>query len=176
MKKLHILTWVFALLCLYSCKKDKSTESESSKSAAQTQSESSGPSVAMIYTFGGDPSLIPKDTANKMISSYLRSLDGSEDDLHSMILNAETLRQYLKDSSIKKVKVMFAHTLNYINAGHGGQPSGLKSGALTVVVVGYGSDGNYIYPPGDSDKVIDRAVPCPTNCPTFGSASDDLLP
>lgn len=171
MKKLHILTWVFALLCLYSCKKDKAPEA-----ANEGASETIGGSTAMTYTVLTDPNLIPVDTANKMISSYLRSLDGSDDNLRSLILNAETLRQYLKDSSIKKIKVMFAHTQNYINSGHGGEASGMKSGSLTIVLVGFGSDGNYVYPPGDSNKVIDRATPCPTNCPTFGNASDDLLP
>ncbi len=157
MRKLHILTWVVALLCCYSCKKDKTTESEASKTTAETQSGQGG-YTAMTYTVSADPNLIPIDTANKMINSYL---------------SAETLREYLKDSSIKDIKIMFAHTQDYINSGHEGQPSGLKNNALTIVVAGYRSDGTYVLSQGY--KVPDRARPCPTSCPLLGSASKDII-
>lgn len=172
MRKLHILTWVVALLCCYSCKKDKTTESEASKTTAETQSGQGG-YTAMTYTVSADPNLIPIDTANKMINSYLKSLDGDDANLRSLILNAETLREYLKDSSIKDVKIMFAHTQDYINSGHEGQPSGLKNNALTIVVAGYRSDGTYVLSSGA--KVPDRARPCPTSCPLLGSASKDII-
>ncbi|PSK89704.1 hypothetical protein [Taibaiella chishuiensis] len=172
MRKLHILTWVVVLLCCYSCKKDKTTESENSKQAAATQSDQGG-YTAMTYNVVIDTNLVPIDTVNRMIRSYLRSLDGEDDNLRSLILNAETLREYLKDSSIKEVKLMFAHTQSYMNSGHEGQPVGLKSNALTIVLAGYRADGTYVLSQGY--KVPDRARPCPTSCPLVGSASKDVI-
>lgn len=120
---------------------------------------------------------ITKDTANKMIGSYLTSIAGSSDvqnpDLNSLIVDADLLRDYLKDPEIKRVKVMFAHTLEYINAGHRGQNAGYKSAALTIVFAGFGKDGNYIFAPGN--MVPNHAVPCPRNCPDAGSATQSLL-
>ncbi|RYY17201.1 MAG: hypothetical protein EOO04_25770 [Chitinophagaceae bacterium] len=74
---------------------------------------------------------------------------------------------------IKRVKVMLAHTLKYINTGHGGQNAGYKSGALTIVFAGFTKDGNYVFAPGN--MVPNHAVPCPRNCPDAGSAAQNLL-
>lgn len=173
MKKLHILTWVLTLLCCYSCKKDKSTGDSAVPGQTADRSAPSGGYSTFTYDVTADPNLIPVDTANKMINSYIKSLEDSDGNLHSFSLDAETLREYLKDTSIKKVKVMFAHTQSYINSGHEGQPSGMKSNALTIVLAGYRSDGTFVIAPGD--KVLDRAQPCPTICPAFGNASNDLI-
>jgi hypothetical protein len=174
MKKLHILTWVFALLCFYSCKKDESTQAETAKEegAAQVQNGGGG-YYTMNYSILTDSNLIPIDTANKMISSYIKSLQDNDGNLHSLILNAETLRQYLKDSSIKEVKVIFAHKLSYINSGHEGEPAGLKSNALTIILAGYRSDGTYVLSQGY--KVPNRARPCPNACELTGNAANDFL-
>lgn len=175
MRKLHLLTWAFALLCLYSCKKDKKTEAEAvQQESLATESGPSGGYSVINYNINTDPHLVPVDTANKMIRSYLKSVENDDEMLHSLVINAETIRQYLKDSSIKEVKIMFAHTLNYINSGHEGQSSGLKSNALTVVLAGYKSDGTFVVLPGD--KIINKARPCPTSCPPYGDASNDILP
>lgn len=123
---------------------------------------------------------IYKDTANRMIQSYLNSIDsldpeGGADNqqLYSLIVGADELRTYLSDTSIKNVKVMFAHTLDYINAGNGNRPAGLKSGALTIVFGGFDKEGNYVYAPGM--KVPDMAKACPPKCPTKGTASNNLF-
>src|SRR5690606_7881631 len=119
---------------------------------------------------------IPMDTANKMIQSYLTSIASGENankQLQSLIVDAEVLREYLKDTSIKNLKVLFAHTLNYINSGHYGQNAGYHSNALTIVFAGYDSKGNYIFATGQ--KVPDQAVPCPANCPHSGTAANPLL-
>lgn len=173
MRKLHLLTWAFVLFCLYSCKKDKKTEAEAVQEEAQTQLPTGGYSL-MNYNINTDPNLIPVDTANRMIRSYLKSVENDDEMLHSLILNAETIRQYLKDSSIKEIKVMFAHTLTYMNSGHEGQNAGLKSNALTIVLAGYRSDGTYVLSQGN--KVPNKARPCPTSCPLIGEASNDILP
>ncbi|PZF71578.1 hypothetical protein [Taibaiella soli] len=121
---------------------------------------------------------IGKDTANKMIESYLTSIAGDTADLpaptlNSLIMDADLLRNYLSNQEIKKVKVMFAHRLDYINSGHAGQNVGLRSDALTIILAGYNKEGNYIFAPGR--MVPNHATPCPRNCPDFGSASNNLL-
>lgn len=115
------------------------------------------------------------DTANKMIQSYLTSIGKDTDNanIQSLIVDAGTLRKYLSDTSIKKVKIMFAHTLDYINSGHEGQPAGYTPFAFTIVISGYDSEGNYVLAPGN--MVPDHAEPCPTNCPTIGNAANALI-
>lgn len=119
---------------------------------------------------------ISKDSANKMIQSYLNSVSvpGTIQDtnLYSLILDAQALRTYLSDTTIKGVKVMLAHTLDYINAGNEGTNAGYKSNALTIVIAGYDQNGNYVLGPGY--RVPDRAVPCPVVCP-LGTAGNSLL-
>lgn len=124
-----------------------------------------------------DPGYIRSDSANKMIRSYLKSLDSlpiaDTPMLKSLIIDAGSLRDYLSDTSIKSVKLMFAHTLSYINLGHEGKP-GYNSDALTVVIAGYDGNGNYVLK--DDSLALDHARPCPRNCPSSGTASFDLLP
>jgi hypothetical protein len=126
----------------------------------------------------GDPAYIPVDSANKMISSYLNSIkyQTNDTDLKSLILDANALRSVLMDprgQNISHLKVMFGHTLNYINAGGENQPCGYKSGALTIILAGYDNQGNYIYCP--LGNILDNAMPCPAACPS-GQAGQDLLP
>lgn len=121
---------------------------------------------------------VGKDTANKMIASYLASTAGDTANLpapklNSLIMDADLLRHYLGNPDITKVKVMFAHRLDYINSGHGGQDAGLRSDALTIIIAGYNKAGNYIFSSGNA--VPNHATPCPRNCPDFGSASHNLL-
>ena len=122
------------------------------------------------------PVFIPTDSANKMIQSYLTSIGGSghDTDLRSLIFDADSLRAYLSNPAIKNIKVMFAHTLDFINAGGEGQNVGYSSNALTVVFGGYDEQGNYVLHPGN--KVPDFAQPCPTTCVEGGTASSDLFP
>lgn len=122
-----------------------------------------------------DSDFISADTANKMIQSYLTSIgkDSAGANIQSIIVDANSLRKYLDDTSIKKVKIMFAHTLDYINSGHNGQPAGYKPFAFTIVISGYNSNGDYVLAPGN--MVPDRGQPCPTNCTTFGEAANPLI-
>jgi len=122
---------------------------------------------------------ITKDTANIMISSYLTSIEADSapkpvPDLNSLIIDAKELRTYLNNNrNIKKVKLMLAHTMDYINEGNSGKPAGYSSNALTIVVAGYDSAGNYVYAPGN--MVPDHCAPCPTFCPVAGTAANNLL-
>lgn len=120
--------------------------------------------------------LVSKDSANKMISSYLASLDSvslkDSTALYSLIFNAAALRTYLANPSIDKVKIMFAHSLDYINQGNNGIPAGYTSGALTIVIAGANEDGDYVF---DNGRVMNAAMPCPRACLIEGTASHNLL-
>lgn len=120
---------------------------------------------------------IPMDSANKMIGSYLNSIhyNDNDTDLRALIVSADQLRQYMDDTAggkVKYLKLFFAHTLDYIAAGHGNQPAGYKSGALTLVVAAYDSSGSYIY--HDENKVLEYCMPCPNSCP-LGAAGNSFL-
>jgi len=116
---------------------------------------------------------IPIDSANKMIGSYLYSINSSYNDsgLRSFTINADSLRSYLDNGDVNNIKLIFAHTLNYINAGYDGVNSGLESGALTIIIAGYDNSGNYVYKNG---MVLDHLKPCPYTCPS-GQATNDYL-
>lgn len=124
------------------------------------------------------PEVISTDTANKMIGSYLASIDYQHEDsnLRAVVFDARVLRHYLDSmttsNDVEYIKIMFAHTLNYINSGHQNQFAGYRSGALTFIIAGYNTDGNYVFLP--SNLVIDNASPCPANCPP-GEAGNALF-
>ncbi len=123
---------------------------------------------------------ISQDSANKMLLSYLNSISYQQNDtdLRSIIFDADSLRAYLANTSISKVKIMFAHTLNYINNGGQNQNAGYQSGALTLIIAGYDTSGNYVYYNyGDSSvkMVLDYGRPCPTSCSTQGTSANDIL-
>lgn len=123
--------------------------------------------------------IIPVDSANKMLSSYLNSIGYADNDtdLRSLSFDAAALRHYLNTpasgAEITELKVMFAHTLDYINSGNSNLSAGYGSGKLTLIIAGYDSGGNYVFP--DNDHVFNKAMPCPENCPP-GEAGDALLP
>lgn len=146
--------------------------------------------IALMASCGSEPpppppgthvnpvDFIPRDSANKMINSYLNSISANANDtnLHSICINMDQLRLYDERSQgpgrIQHLKLFLAHKLDYVNAGNEGRPCGYSSNALTVVIAGYTANGSYVYLEGD--KVLDHSTPCPHNCPP-GQASSDLL-
>lgn len=122
---------------------------------------------------GLDSPFINRDSANKMISSYLMARQ-SDNEIKALIVDADALRYYLQNTDIKHVKLMFAHKMSYIRAGHEGVSAGYDNDKLTIVIAGYSSDNNYIYSP--QGAVMDFCQPCPYNCPESGTAANDLLP
>jgi hypothetical protein len=121
---------------------------------------------------------IPIDSANKMIGSYLNSINSQQNDsdLHSVIFDADCLRDYLKDNNVSKIKIMFAHTLEYINNGGQDQNVGYEAGKLTFVLAGFDRYGDYVFSLQDTIRsVMNHGTACPTICPRDGSASNDLL-
>lgn len=122
---------------------------------------------------------IPIDSANKMIGSYLNSIDvtHNDTDIQSLVIDMDQLMLYQDQTAqsqnrLTHIKLMFAHTLDYINSGHGNQPAGYNSKALTLIIAGYNQNGNYVYLNGN--QVLDHSTPCPHNCP-IGQASNSLL-
>lgn len=113
------------------------------------------------------------DSANRMLNSYLASTSGNDSDLHSLIFDADTLVKYLTDTTrgrIRKVKLMLAHRLDFINNGNYGRNAGYDLNALTLVIAGCDSNGNYVY--NARNMVYDYCQPCPYNCP---SSNDTLI-
>lgn len=122
-----------------------------------------------------DTNLISRDTANKMINSYLNSINYSvnDTDVKSFIINVATLKNFLdSEQNITQFKIFFAHTLRFINSGHANQYAGYSSNALTIIIAGVDSNGDYVYYPGTT--VIDNSAHCPSNCPP-GSAGNNTL-
>ena len=115
---------------------------------------------------------ISLDTANRMISSYLNSVNYPAVDtaVRSLAFNADTLRSYLSDSRITSLEFVLAHQLSYINGGSNrfGKNIGMKPGALTVIAVGLDNNGAVIR--NSSNGVYEHAMPCPTNCPNIADA------
>ena len=148
--------------------------SSNNKSSEVTDANHSQPS-----SLNNKISLIPIDTANMMILSYLNSINytNNDSDLHSLIVDAEALRAYLTEDSsgrsIQKIKIMFAHTMDYINSGGANQNAGYQSRKLTIVLAGYDYKGDYIYF-GDN-QVMNRFAPCPHLCPELGTAALDTF-
>lgn len=122
----------------------------------------------------GSASFLGKDTANIMLESYRKGNSGDSTALSSLIIDADSLRAYLADTSIRNVKLMFAHTLNYIKNGGLNKNCGYRSGALTIVLSGYDAEGNYKYYNGN--QVMDYFMPCPNTCPTQGTAQYNIFP
>lgn len=122
------------------------------------------------------PNFITKDSANKMIQSYLTSIDdpNNTEALRSLIVDADAMRKYLADTTIKEMKLMLAHTLQYINSGNQGQPAGYKATALTLILAGFNASGNYVY--YDTEFILNRARPCPPLCPPAGTAVRPTFP
>lgn len=165
MNKLSILSMV-AICGLLSCHPEKIS------CPAMSRNDESGSSKRAIDTASG---LIPIDSANKMILSYLASTNhtANDTDIQSLIINAGPLKELFScSSSVVSLKFMFAHKLDYINSGMYGIAAGYKRNALTVVVTGVDAAGNYVvFPAGTA---LNKSMPCPTSCPQ-GSASNSLI-
>ena len=121
---------------------------------------------------------IPVDTADSMIQCYLNSIHYPSNDTNvtSFIVNADTLRNYLNDTSngkIVQVKLMLAHTLNCVHSPAADANCGYNNKALTIVIVGYDKNNNYVLNP--QGMVYDRAQTCPPYCPSSGTASNALI-
>lgn len=146
--------------------------------AAASDKDNAPAAPAMAFLAPPASALISLDSANKMIGSYVSSVQSGEQgsaNVKSFIIDANTLRDYLNSDngkSITKMKISLGHTLDYINRGAAGRPCGYQNGALTILLSGIDQNGDYVF---YKNQVLDHAMPCPTACPVSGSAQNDLL-
>ena len=107
---------------------------------------------------------ISLDTANRMISSYLTSVNYPYQDtaIRSLSFDADTLRRYLMDSRITTLKFVLAHQTAYANSDLKGKYSGMKPGVMTIIAVGV--DDNNAVIRNTTGGVYEHALPCPNSC------------
>lgn len=147
-KYIYFMTIItFLIACNHRSKQNNSTESQSS----------------IVLPTVVDTSFLPVDSSATMIASYIASL-GSDvsTKLHSWSINADALRKYLDDTTIKEINLSLAHTKQYINSGNFGVPAGYTPGALTVVITGLNNSGGTVY--YRNLYTLNRAKPCPPLC------------
>jgi hypothetical protein len=164
----------FAIVTV-ACNKGKTEVAPNATPAATTPTSSSTARYAARDSNGYSVFISIAD-ANEMIESYVKSRSNNPNatfgpDVKSYTIDADALRAYLEDPNVKNIKVCFAHTQAYIDAGNSGIPAGYQSGAMTLVIVGYDASGNYIY---HDNAVLDHVLPCPYSCAP-GQAGNDLL-
>jgi len=117
----------------------------------------------------GYSQLISKDSANRMIQSYLNSINYPSNDstLRYLMFDADSLRNFLNDTShgkIATVKFMLAHKLNYINQGKYGVDAHMVGTAITLVMVGMSENEQYIFSGPNNAQVYDNFYRCPNFC------------
>lgn len=174
MNKCFLLVAVLFFALVSSC----NDSSNKSTDANRPQNDSNSNTQITALQPGEDTAFIPVDTANKMIRSYLNSIQASSNDtnLRSIIIDGNALREYLTSApgnNISHIKVMLAHQLDYINAGGNGIPCGYSRNGLTVILAGFDNSGNYLYFP--VERVMNHGWPCPHLCATGTAASDTLV-
>lgn len=106
--------------------------------------------------------------ANTMIGSYLASVNYPSQDsaLRSLTFDADTLRRYLADTSIKTLKFFLAHRPSWATGSTYGKFAGYQPAAMTLVIVGLNQNDKYI--PNSRNEVYEHCYPCPFSCPNAG--------
>lgn len=166
MKNKMLLIVVVAMV-VYACNKKNATVD------TNVNNPGNKPDYRAYALMGLDSPFLLPDTANVMIQSYLDGLDNSGTQLKSLIVDANALRYYLQNANITKVKLMFAHKLNYVRNNNSTGYDDMDYRALTIVIAGFDANNNYIYSP--QGAVMDFCLPCPLECPVGGTASYDVL-
>ena len=172
MKSVLLSVTAAVAICLMSaCNRQSATDPQSDSTPVTVPNKSltkiNARQVGGLYS---QP--ISLDTANRMISSYLQSVNYPVVDtaVRSLAFNADTLRAYLADSRITSVEFVLAHQLSYLNGGSDrfGKNIGMKPGAITIIAVGVDDNGNVIR--NSSNGVYEHALPCPNSCPNTNDA------
>lgn len=118
-------------------------------------------SIAVTSTV--DSFFIPIDTGARMVSSYVASISPDVNDtIKGWSIDADAMRTYLADTTIKTMYIALAHKQSYMNSGHYGVPAGLSAAALTIILTGKSTDGGTVF--YNSSYVLNRARPCPPVC------------
>jgi predicted small lipoprotein YifL len=165
------LTVAVALCLLSAC--NRQAPNDPRADATPVQATNTAITKSNARQVGADYSQpISLDTANKMISSYLQSVNYPNVDtaVRSLAFSADTLRAYLSDARITSLEFVLAHQLSYLNGGSNrfGKNIGMKPGALTIIAVGMDDNGNVVR--NSSNGVYEHAMPCPNFCPNVTDA------
>lgn len=120
---------------------------------------------------------IPVAQANGYILEFIANYFNTGDfPVKSFIFDAQLLRNYLNSNpNIENMKFMLGSRTVSATAGAEGSAATTSSN-LTMVIVGYDAEGNYIKistPSGD--MVLDHCAQCPPMCPTIGNAQRDTI-
>lgn len=107
-------------------------------------------------------SAIPVDQANGYIDNYIQSyFSQGKFPIKSVSIDAASLRNYLNANlTIENVKIVL------------GQTDDTTTGKITMILVGYDQNGNYIL--NSDNTVLDNTMPCPDQCPN-GVAGEDHI-
>lgn len=107
---------------------------------------------------------IPVDEANDYISNHIATYyETGKYPVKSLLFSAELLRNYLNENpNIENMKFMLAV-----------KPDDAGIENISMIVVGYDAEGNYVKLPGN--MVLDHCMPCPYNCPLIGNAKNDHI-
>lgn len=149
---------------IVSCSREK--VAEPGAEAARAVVPNAGITNARVVSASDFSQPISIDTANRMIASYLASVNYPYVDtsVRSLSFDADTLRAYLADSRITTMRFVLAHQQSYLNAATGrfGKNIGTRVNALTIIAVGLSDNGTVIR--NSSNGVYEHAVPCPNIC------------
>lgn len=166
-----VLLLFTGLLCIYSC-----TKTDAKHTAATRQNIFKDISVNGLDARGrfvGTASFVSISEANRMINSYIGSTRSLTDEspVHGWTVNGAALTMVLSNPSVKSVKFMLGHKMDYILSGQEGLVPSATSKAVTLIAVGLDSAGNYTT---ENDEVLDNSMPCPEICPP-GSGGNSTI-
>ena len=164
-KSIYISLVAFLAFIVVSCNRSAVTEpgSDSTKVKVPNKTITQG-NLRIVTAAYSQP--ISIDTANRMIASYLESVNYPYQDtaVRSLAFDADTLRAYLADANITTLKFYLAHQQSYLNGdvNRFGKNIGMRPGALTVICVGVDDLGQVVK--NSSNGVYEHAMPCPNLC------------
>ena len=122
-------------------------------------------------------SYIPIDSANKMISSYLNSIQyqNNDTDVRAFVVDANALRCYLNSDeglNVSSLKISLAHNASTSYSADSNVNCGYNQKHLTVIISGIDTLGNYVIHP--RGLCLDRTK-CTPSKKIPGNASNDLI-
>lgn len=159
------------LLSVGACTKDEPALPAISTSSAATADQSATPtspfSLAGLARYAGEDysQSISVTLANEMIGSYLSSVSYPSYDtaLRSLTFDADTLRGYLQDTSIKTLRFYVAHTPAYAaSLATKGKYAGLSPSAVTFIIAGLNHNDQVV--PNRRGEVYEHMMGCPMTC------------
>lgn len=172
----HFFLALTVLLLVHCSKGEAADQSAENSSRAGVNDR---PFSAPIPT--GYSRFLSADSLNRMIRSYLNGIDYqvNTNETRSLMFSADTLRKYLltgEGKKIKTVRFFLAHNWEYMLSGGEGRRPGPNENAITLVIAGIDSTGNYVPPPKVRTRGgYDFCQGCPSRCIAVGEAASDLL-